>query len=89
MAKLRFSALELVQKRQKVEVNPPSNLISDYFGENAYGLKQMRLSLSPNFYEKVKYAIRKGKKIDIDTAEAIASAVKTWALNKGVTHYTH
>lgn len=34
-------------------------------------------------------AIDKGTKIDTSTAEEVASAVKTWALSKGVTHYTH
>ena len=34
-------------------------------------------------------AIDKGSKIDSSTAEEVASAVKTWALSKGVTHYTH
>jgi glutamine synthetase len=89
MAKLRFSALELVQKRTKVEVVAPSEKVSDYFGINAFGLDKMKATLSPEVYKKVVYAIKQGKKIDIETADAVATAVKLWAISKGCTHYTH
>ncbi|MEN7551338.1 glutamine synthetase III [Rapidithrix thailandica] len=89
MAKLRFNALELVQERQKIEVTAPSDKVSDYFGENAFGLDQMRASLSQDVFNNLKHCIDKGKKIDEPTADAIAAAVKTWAIAKGATHYTH
>jgi len=89
MAHLRFKALEMVQSRQKIDVKLPSGKISDYFGELTFGTDQMKSALSSDVYSKVDKAIRKGKKIDKDTAEAVASAVKTWAMSKGVTHYTH
>ncbi|WP_109831210.1 glutamine synthetase III family protein [Reichenbachiella versicolor] len=89
MAHLRFKALDHIQSRSKVGFDIPAGKVSDYFGELAFGLKQMRVSLSSDSYEKVAAAIKQGKKIEIETAEAIASAVKTWAISKGVTHYTH
>lgn len=89
MAHLRFKALDLVQSRSKVDVQLPSQKISDYFGENAFGKDQMRAALSQDIFQKVDKAIRRGKKIDADTAEAVAAAVKVWAINKGITHYTH
>ena len=89
MAHLRFSALDMVQSRQKLDVKLPSGKISDYFGELAFGADQMKSVLSSEVYSKVDKAIRRGKKIDQGTAEAVASAVKTWAMGKGVTHYTH
>ena len=49
----------------------------------------MKESLAPSVFKKVMEAIDKGSKIDSSTAEEIASAVKTWAMAKGVTHYTH
>jgi glutamine synthetase len=49
----------------------------------------MKASLAPNVFKKVSSAIDKGKKIDMETADQIASAVKAWAITKGVTHYTH
>ena len=89
MAQLRFNALNLVQTRKKVDVKAPSKRISDYFGEMAYTKAQMQATLSPDVFKKVSFAIDNRKKIDLETADAIASAVKNWALERGVTHYTH
>ncbi|MEP1096562.1 MAG: glutamine synthetase III [Cyclobacteriaceae bacterium] len=89
MAHLRFNALNLIQNRKKVDVQAPSKKISDYFGEMAFGRDQMKNTLSPEVYKRVADAIENRKKIDIDTADAIAAAVKNWAMERGVTHYTH
>ena len=79
----------MVQARPRIHVTPPSSKISDYFGMNVFGTQQMKESLAPSIFKKVMEAIDKGSKIDSSTAEEIASAVKTWAMAKGVTHYTH
>ncbi len=89
MAKLRFEALKILQERCNINVELPSEKISDFFGENSFGIDAMRSTLSPDAFGKVMYAIDKGKKIDQDTADAIAAAVKSWAMSKGCTHYTH
>ncbi|WP_026957047.1 glutamine synthetase III [Algoriphagus vanfongensis] len=89
MATLRQQALAMVQARPRVKVTPPSSKISDFFGTNVFGTSQMKQSLAPSVYKKVMEAVDKGSKIDVSTAEEVASAVKTWALSKGVTHYTH
>lgn len=89
MATLRRHALSLVQQRQRLSITAPSNKISDYFEVNTFGLRLMKETLAPSVYQKVMEAIDKGSKIDKVTAEEVASAVKTWALAKGVTHYTH
>lgn len=79
----------MVQARPRIHVTPPSSKISDYFGTNVFGTQQMKETLAPSVFKKVMEAIDKGSKIDPATAEEIASAVKTWAIGKGVTHYTH
>ncbi|WP_373494191.1 glutamine synthetase III [Aquiflexum sp.] len=89
MATLRQSALLIAQGRQRTFVNPPSPKISDFFGSNVFGIKQMKESLAPSVFKKVMEAIDKGSKIDPATAEEVASAVRVWALSKSVTHYTH
>ncbi len=89
MAQIRFKSLEQAGNRVFPEVVAPSNKISDYFGVNAFGLERMKETLSPDVYKKVNYYIDKGKKIDTETADAVAAAVKTWAMTKGITHYTH
>ncbi len=89
MATQRQQALAMVQLRQRVAVIPPSNKISDYFGKNVFGNEQMKQALAPSAYKRFIEAIDKGSKIDSATAEEVASAVKIWAITKGVTHYTH
>jgi glutamine synthetase len=89
MATLRQQALAMVQARPRISVIPPSSKISDFFGTNVFGSSQMKQSLAPSVYKKVMEAIDRGTKIDPSTAEEVASAVKIWAMSKGVTHYTH
>ena len=65
MAQLRHQALNLVQKREKVEVKAPSKRISDYFGEMAFTKSQMQSTLSPDVFKRVTDSIKNRKKIDI------------------------
>ena len=89
MAHLRFNALDIVSRRTTERIEAPSNKISDYFAQDVFTLDQMKATLAPDVFKKVSNAIDKGKKIDMETADQIASAVKAWAITKGVTHYTH
>ncbi|MGV3540043.1 MAG: glutamine synthetase III [Rufibacter sp.] len=89
MAILRFKALELVNQRPPVEVKLPSDKISDYYGCNVFGLEAMRATLSGDYFKRLQFAIRSGSKVDRHLADAVAAAMKTWALGKGATHYTH
>lgn len=89
MAHLRFKALHLVQNRRKIEVKAPSKRISDYFGTMVFGQHQMKTTLPSEVYDRVIHAIEKRKRIDAETAVSVATAVKNWALARGVTHYTH
>jgi glutamine synthetase len=89
MAYLRFKAIEDATKQMPLDVVAPSNKVSDYYKVSCFDMAQMEASLSPDVFKKVKSYIYNGKKIDADTADAVAAAVKTWAISKGVTHYTH
>ncbi len=89
MSNQRQRALNVVQNRTTDRVIAPSNKISDFYADDVFNMDKMRSALAPDTFKKVQSAIDKGKKIDVDTANEIASAVKTWALSKGVTHYTH
>lgn len=89
MAHLRFNALDIVSRRTTERIEAPSNKISDYFAQDVFTLDEMKATLAPDVFKKVSEAIDKGKKIDMDTADQIASAAKSWAISKGVTHYTH
>jgi glutamine synthetase len=89
MAKIRFSALEQVEKRQPLTVEPPAKKISDYYGVNVFSKATMQEYLAVDIYKKVVQAIEKGEKIDEYTADVVAGAMKNWAVERGATHYTH
>ncbi|HPV40334.1 MAG TPA: glutamine synthetase III [Spirochaetota bacterium] len=63
--------------------------ISSYFGEDTFNDKVMQAKLPKVFYAKLKESIEKGKKLDIETANAVAHAMKEWALENGATHFAH
>lgn len=89
MAVIRFKALEEINKRKATQFTPPSNKISDYFGQNVYNKEAMRATLSSDVFERLMRTIDKGDKLDDEVADAVASAMKSWAMSKGATHYTH
>jgi len=63
--------------------------ISEYFGCSTFGLAQMREKLPKDAYTNLLRTLEQGKKLPKETAEAIASAIKEWAVGKGVTHFCH
>jgi glutamine synthetase len=89
MAHLRFEALRLLNERPRLHMDLPSPRVSDFFGEHVFSIDQMRGSLAPAVFKKVSQAIKNHEKIDETTADAVASAVKMWAMAKGATHFTH
>ncbi len=89
MAILRFNAVQEAGRRHSKTPELPSNKVSDYYGSTCYDLKQMQSTLAPDVFKDVKNCIAKGKKINPEVANAVAAAVKSWALDNGMTHYTH
>ena len=89
MAHLRFEALKKLNERAPVTVELQTPFVSKFFGENVYGVEQMRATLSPAVFKKVSQSIRNHEKVDETTADAVAAAAKSWAMSKGATHFTH
>src|SRR5690606_516853 len=89
MATLRKQSLMMVQSRERVFTEAPSTKISDYFGSQVFGLKEMQESLAPSILKRVSSAIEKESNIDASSAEEVATTVKTCALSTEVTHDTH
>lgn len=89
MAIIRFRALQEIQRRKPVEVTPPSTKISDFFGENVFGKEAMRNTLSSDIFNALMRTIDKGGKMESHVANAVAAAMKSWAMDKGATHYSH
>jgi glutamine synthetase len=67
----------------------PATKVSDYFGINTFGVRQMRDKLPRDVYQKIVAATRKGKKLDFDVAGRVSQVIKEWAIGRGATHFTH
>ena len=65
------------------------NTVSDYFGSMVFDDRVMKATLSAEVYASLKKTIDEGAKLDIGVANAVADAMKDWALSKGATHFTH
>ncbi|MDZ7936664.1 MAG: glutamine synthetase III [Emticicia sp.] len=89
MARLRFKAVEEAQNRTATKVDIPTGKVTDFYGSNIFNDEVMRAMLSPEAYMKVTVAIKSGDKIDREIADEVAAAMKSWAVSKGATHYTH
>ena len=63
--------------------------VEEYFGENVFNEAVMSTMLPKETYELVRLAIIRGKRLDSQTADIVANAMKDWAISKGATHYTH
>ncbi len=63
--------------------------ITDIYGENVFNLKTMRNYLSENAFKSLSTTIKKGGRLDPAIADEVADAMKTWAVSKGATHFTH
>jgi len=89
MSSQRFNALERVLSRSPIVVEPPAEKVSDYYGDSVFNDVAMQEYLSEEVYKIVEGAIDKGEKIQRSVADHIAASMKTWAIGKGATHYTH
>src|ERR1700754_4377251 len=89
MSNIRFQALQAVLNRSIPEVKLPSNKISDYFNSNVFDQQKMKEYLSKEAYQVVVNSVERGEPIPRDMAEQVASVMKSWAMSKGATHYTH
>lgn len=63
--------------------------ISSVFGKNVFDDDVMRERLPKDVYKKLKETISDGRELDLSVANAVAHAMKEWALEHGATHYTH
>lgn len=88
MSIVRFSALKKALSRESVKVKELGKK-SEIFATNVFNDKAMRKYLTSDAYKAVQDAIHNGTKIDRKMADYVANGMKEWAMNKGVTHYTH
>ena len=63
--------------------------VPDYFGCMVFDERVMKARLSADVYYSLKQTIKKGKQLDLSVANAVAAAMRDWAVEKGATHFTH
>ena len=63
--------------------------VPELFGKNVFDDRQMKARLPEKVYNSIRKTIEEGKQLDISLANAVASAMKDWAVENGATHYTH
>jgi glutamine synthetase len=62
---------------------------SEFFGTNVFGRTAMKARLPKPIYQSLARTISNGALLDPSIADAVASAMKDWAIEKGATHYAH
>ena len=89
MTNLRFNVVEEAFKKKPLEVVTPMERPSEYFGKNVFNRAKMYKYLPPSVYETLIDVIDNGATLDRSIADAVATGMKQWAEENGVTHYTH
>ncbi len=88
MSSLRQQVLLEIAARNPIEYEENGQAPPD-FGVNVFNESVMREKLPKDIYEKLQDTIRNGVKLDLTIANAVAHAMKEWAINRGCTHFTH
>ena len=63
--------------------------VNEYFGSMVFDDRVMKAMLPSDVYNSLKKTIDDGAKLETDIANAVAEAMKDWAIEKGATHFTH
>lgn len=86
---LRFKVVKEAISRKATPVTPPSQRPSEYFGMYVFNQDKMRKYLSKNVYEIVVDTMNNHTPLPREVADPVAAGMRAWAMEQGVTHYTH
>ncbi len=89
MSHLRFKEVEQAFNREPVNVKIPEGAPSDYYGMYVFNRKTMYKYLPKQTYEALIYAIDNKEPLNREVADSVAAGMKKWAMDNGVSHYTH
>ena len=89
MANLRFEVVAEAFKKKPQEVVTPAERPSEYFGKYVFNRAKMYKYLPRDVYEQLVDVMDNGTRLDRSIADAVAKGMKQWAVENGVTHYTH
>ena len=79
----RFASLSIFKEDTEMKT------VSDYFGSLVFDDRVMRAKLPGAVYKSLKKTIDEGASLNNDVANAVATAMKDWAVENGATHFTH
>ena len=85
----RKTAIEGILAREDKENIPLKPFTTENFGEDVFHCGRMKERLPKPIYQKLMDTVNEGKALDPSIVDAVAHAMKEWALEKGATHYTH
>ncbi|WP_138429538.1 glutamine synthetase III [Fodinibius saliphilus] len=63
--------------------------VTEIFGENIFQQEDLKEQLPKSIWKDLEKTIHEGEQLNPDVADAVAVAMKDWAMNKGATHFTH
>ena len=89
MSKLRFRVIETAFRKKAATVTPPTQRPTEYFAKYVFNRAKMFKYLPHDVYEKLIDVIDNGAPLDRNIADEVAAGMKKWAIELGVTHYSH
>jgi glutamine synthetase len=84
----RVQAIHQITNRELMPPKPPARL-EDIWAENVFNLSKMQASLPKSVFKSIKNTIVTGEKLDPSIADAVATAMRDWAMAKGALYYAH
>jgi glutamine synthetase len=85
----RYDPLAAITSWKPPQSPVPGMDIERIFGENTFGLSEMQSRLPKATYRALLQTIDRGVELDGAVADAVALAMKEWAIERGATHFTH
>ena len=84
----RVQAIYEITNREPIAYKDPEKL-EDLWASNVFSLSKMKSSLPKDVFKSVKKTIQTGEKLDPSVADAVAGAMRDWAISKGAMYYAH
>ena len=87
----RLQAIEAVTNYRPISEPLSFSKVSagEFFGANVFSRSVMKMRLPKPVYQSLLRTINTGSRLDSSIADAVAAAMKDWAIEKGATHYAH
>ncbi len=84
----RVQAVHQITNRELMPPKTPASL-DEIWGANVFSLNKMKASLPKSVFKSIKNTIVTGEKLDPQVADAVATAMRDWAISKGALYYAH